>query len=162
MKPRRSTIGSEARLGLPAIGEAGNTLLELLVVLTIVGLLLAVATPRLSDTVNAARLRTTAHTVATSLRDTRTAALNQAASAKLSINLDGRRYTVAGKTVTLPSAQTIAYQATTQITESPQNIAELEFLPDGSSNGGTITLAQGRSRVRILVDWLTGRVSVHD
>jgi len=38
----------------------------------------------------------------------------------------------------------------------------IRFNPDGSSTGGRISLADGRRRVGVGVDWLTGRVSVAD
>ncbi len=37
--------------------------------------------------------------------------------------------------------------------------AAIGFLPDGSSTGGRVELAAGGRRVRISVEWLTGRVS---
>ena len=41
-------------------------------------------------------------------------------------------------------------------------IGDIRFQPDGSSTGGRITLADGRRRMAVGVDWLTGRVSVAD
>jgi general secretion pathway protein H len=38
----------------------------------------------------------------------------------------------------------------------------IRFNPDGSSTGGRISLADGRRRIGVGVDWLTGRVSVAD
>jgi general secretion pathway protein H len=38
----------------------------------------------------------------------------------------------------------------------------IRFNPDGSSTGGRISLADGRRRIGVGVDWLTGRVSVVD
>jgi len=39
---------------------------------------------------------------------------------------------------------------------------DIRFNPDGSSTGGRISLADGRRRLGVGVDWLTGRVSVAD
>jgi len=39
---------------------------------------------------------------------------------------------------------------------------DIRFNPDGSSTGGRISLADGRRRIGVGVDWLTGRVSVAD
>ena len=36
----------------------------------------------------------------------------------------------------------------------------IRFFPDGGSTGGGVTLVQGAQRIRILVDWLTGQVSL--
>jgi general secretion pathway protein H len=38
----------------------------------------------------------------------------------------------------------------------------IRFNPDGSSTGGRISLVDGRRRIGVGVDWLTGRVSVAD
>src|SRR6266851_4843445 len=37
----------------------------------------------------------------------------------------------------------------------------IRFFPDGSSTGGGVALSLGGERYDILVDWLTGGVSVH-
>jgi general secretion pathway protein H len=39
---------------------------------------------------------------------------------------------------------------------------DIRFNPDGSSTGGRISLIDGRRRVGVGVDWLTGRVSIAD
>ena len=36
----------------------------------------------------------------------------------------------------------------------------ISFAPDGSSSGGRIERADGGRRMRVSVDWLTGRVGV--
>ncbi len=40
--------------------------------------------------------------------------------------------------------------------------AGIAFLPDGSSSGGRVELADGSRHMQIGVEWLTGRVSVAD
>ena len=42
------------------------------------------------------------------------------------------------------------------------SVGDIRFNPDGSSTGGRIALADGKQRVAVGVDWLTGRVSVAD
>jgi general secretion pathway protein H len=39
---------------------------------------------------------------------------------------------------------------------------DIRFNPDGSSTGGRISVADGRRRIGVGVDWLTGRVIVAD
>jgi hypothetical protein len=36
------------------------------------------------------------------------------------------------------------------------------FYPDGSANGGALYLANERQRLRIQVDWLTGRIQLDE
>ena len=38
----------------------------------------------------------------------------------------------------------------------------IDFFPDGSSTGGGLGITRNGSRRDILVDWLTGRISMHD
>ena len=42
------------------------------------------------------------------------------------------------------------------------SIGDIRFNPDGSSTGGRITLADGKRRMAVGVDWLTGRVTLAD
>ncbi len=42
------------------------------------------------------------------------------------------------------------------------SVGDIRFNPDGSSTGGRIAIADGKRRVAVGVDWLTGRVSVAD
>jgi general secretion pathway protein H len=42
------------------------------------------------------------------------------------------------------------------------SVGDIRFNPDGSSSGGRIALAEGKQRMAVGVDWLTGRVSVAD
>ena len=46
--------------------------------------------------------------------------------------------------------------------EGRTGAGDIRFNPDGSSTGGRIALANGRRRIAVGVDWLTGRVSVAD
>jgi hypothetical protein len=39
-------------------------------------------------------------------------------------------------------------------------LGAITFAPDGSSSGGRVVLVAGANAVAIVVDWLTGRVSV--
>ena len=43
-----------------------------------------------------------------------------------------------------------------------RGVGSIRFFPDGSSTGGRVSLVQGDRRSDVLVDWLSGRVSVGD
>jgi general secretion pathway protein H len=149
MKPRKSRTG-----------ERGFTLLELLVTLTIASLLLAVVAPRLTSAVAHARLRSSGAEIATILRETRSQAMLTSRAIDFSIVPARNGVLAAGKTLLLPSGQTVSWRPATQT--DGQALSSLQFQPDGSSSGGVITVADGADQVKISVDWLTGRVSTGD
>jgi general secretion pathway protein H len=43
-----------------------------------------------------------------------------------------------------------------------EKIGGIRFFADGSSTGGGVRLVKGNNRDQVLVDWLTGRVSMGD
>jgi len=68
--------------------------------------------------------------------------------------------------VQLPLPWLILRLFTAQADQINEQTASFRFYPDGSSNGGRVTVAAGEAgNVRefaIDVDWLTGRVTVAD
>jgi general secretion pathway protein H len=138
-------------------GESGFTLLELLVTMTVAALLLTVVGPRIADTVAHAALKASASRVVAALREARWEAMKTSQASAFVVSGSGRGYIIADKTTTLPSGQTVSLIQYNKfaINQEPQ----IEFLPDGSSSGGTITIAAGADRIRVDVDWLSGRVT---
>jgi general secretion pathway protein H len=45
---------------------------------------------------------------------------------------------------------------------SGNHLGSIRFFPDGSSTGGSISLASGRETHTVVVDWLTGRVRISE
>lgn len=135
-------------------------MLELLVAITIAALLLTLVAPRLTDTVAHAELKASAYRVVAALREARWDAIKTSQPGDFVIDTAGRSYTVFGKTTTLPSGQTIVLSQYNQ--SGLDQETQIEFLPDGSSSGGTIAIAEGVDRIRIDIDWLSGRVISRD
>ena len=122
--------------------QRGFTLVELLVALTIVALMAAVALPNLSSLLRPDIDRTTRR-VALAIRDHRTAAMRS------------------GRLVNLTAEQlTSLLPAGTAIASDELGETGLVFLPTGGSTGGRIVLAASDGRRAVNIDWLTGRVSV--
>jgi general secretion pathway protein H len=44
--------------------------------------------------------------------------------------------------------------------KGPGDVRLIRFAPDGSASGGEVLLGSGKRRIRISVEWLTGRVQV--
>ena len=43
-----------------------------------------------------------------------------------------------------------------------EKVGKIRFFPDGSSNGGRVTVGVGERGFEIDVDWLTGHVTIKD
>ena len=139
-------------------GERGFTLLELLVTMTIAGLLASVVAPRLLDTARHARLRTAAERMAVTLREARATSRRTAQPESVVVDPTGKGYTSGGKAFPLTPDETISFKPYLERQDAATNA--LTFMPDGSSSGGTVIVAHGADSVRVDIDWLTGRISV--
>ena len=88
--PRRSSPAR--RDASPARGRRGLTLVELVVVILILGILGALATPRFMDAVQGARLKAAARSVRSDLEYLRDCAINRGRSVEVQFDAAGDRY----------------------------------------------------------------------
>jgi general secretion pathway protein H len=144
----------------PLIAQHGFTLIEMLVVLTIAALIVGLALPRLTGAEEKATLRTAAHEVAAALRTTRSLAMTRGQTEAFVINTANGAFR-AGQAAQgqLPRGLHLALVTVTADQESASQ-GRIQFFADGSSTGGGVVLASGKTRSQVLVDWLTGRVSI--
>jgi general secretion pathway protein H len=141
-------------------GDGGFTLLELLVTMTVASLLVAVAAPRMVDAVGHARLKASAVRASVALREARMQARRREETARVTIDPAGKGYAVGNRAYPMPTGLTVIFKPYSEQAETEKNV--IRFLPDGSSSGGTLTVAHGGDRVTVEIDWLTGRVTVGD
>lgn len=142
--------------------SGGFTLLELLVALAIAALLFVFVLPAGSRQREHAQLANAARAVASGLRTTRIAAINAGRPAIFAVDIAHAAYRPAGSAAqALPPGVQVALL--TQRTETRgATLGDIRFFPDGSSSGGGVTLSRGGDRFDVLVNWLTGGVSVHE
>ena len=133
-----------------ATGEAGYTLVELLVVVAIIGLLLAMTPALLRTAIPGQQTLSAARTLAMDLRAARNAALTQGIETRVSFDTERQSYLLQ------PGANARRLPYGVPFAAAKDGV-EIDFFPDGSARGGIITVGR---RYRVSADWLTGRVSI--
>jgi len=135
---------------------AGFTLIEMLIVLTILALVSVVVVPLLARPPDTLRLEAATRDIVGALRLTRAAAITQNVEMTLIIDADKR-------TVESPAVQRklLASDIVVQLKiAKPEQVASsrggFRFFPDGSSTGGDLTLTMRDRKIRVCVNWMTG------
>lgn len=142
-------------------GEYGFTLIEMLVVLTVAALIVTLALPRLTGAQEKAALRAASHEVAAALRSTRSLAMTRGRTEEFFLDTANGAFR-AGPTASpqrLPRGVRTAL-VTVAADRNGASQGRMQFFADGSSTGGAVMLANGKDRSQVLVDWLTGRISI--
>lgn len=139
----------------------GFTLIEMLVVMAVLTLVTLLVPAYLTAGRARAELKAAARAIASSLRETREEALARNRSEAFVIDLVRSSYhgTDARSDGRLPAGTETAL-VTTAEQAGDAGHGSIRFFPDGSSTGGGVILTRGEVRYEVLVDWLTGRVSL--
>ena len=137
----------------------GFSLLELLVVIAIIGLVAGVTATRLSSSSESTLLKTETRKLLTHMRAIRGRAISESTTYSLTtVNME-HTYTVRPEETLfeLPESLSITIlPAHTQTLVDPA----ISFYPDGSTNGGSIAVAGSTGQHTILINWITGEVSL--
>jgi general secretion pathway protein H len=139
----------------------GVTLIELLIVLSIMALGAAFVIPSLGEGVSNGALKSAARDLAAGLRYARSEAVATRQESLVTLDLEGRRFKVAKdpREHELPKgAEFKLFTAQSDLVND--KVGSIRFFPDGGSNGGRITIASGERKYEVDVDWLTGRVEI--
>ena len=164
--------GATARFPCPLRGSvparaprraAGVTMIELLVVLSLMGLMAAMAVPMLSGGVSGSELKGAAREVAAGLRFARSDAVATRRETRLVFDLEQRTFRIDrdARLHALPKKVELKL-FTAQSDIADEKTGAIRFYPDGGSNGGRVTIAAGERKYEVDVDWLTGRVAILD
>ena len=137
--------------------DAGFTLLEMLVALTILGLVAAIAVPALTRPSDGVKLSAAAREITGALRLARSAAIARNNEQVLLIDVERRSYTASFAAERRFPAD---IQAKLKVAE-PERISAsrggIRFFADGSSTGGEVVLSLREWHVKLCVHWLTGQ-----
>lgn len=154
-----SVSGSDGKNG--AAPMRGFTLIELLVVLVIAALITALVVPRLTGATEKAAVRSAARELEAALRMTRSVAMAQGRPQALIIDTARGAFQQGARTGRLPGGIHLLLTTTTGDRLDAQT-GRIRFFPDGTSTGGGIDVWAGTDRNQVLVDWLSGRVSIEE
>lgn len=139
-------------------GEPGFTMLEMLVAITIVGLLLAVSVPASFRFYESIQYRQAIRDVITTLASARYQAINSGQAQDVAIDPGANIIRFNDQRKQLPDGFSIAVHTAREVNREREGV--IRFYPEGGSSGGGVDLERpGGSGVRISVDWLMGRVS---
>jgi general secretion pathway protein H len=138
--------------------RSGFTLLELIVVLTVIGVVLAVNVPSLFASGRGLDTRRAVTFLANDLRQAQRHAVTAATGAGVEFDLARRQVRSGSATRALPAGLSISVTAA-RSQAAGDRAGGIWFYPDGSSTGGRVTLADGRKTYWIDIDWITGRVA---
>jgi general secretion pathway protein H len=138
--------------------QRGFTMLELMVAITIVALLLAVAVPASVRFYDSVQYRQAVRDVVTALASARYSAVNSGRAQDVVIDPAAGTIALNKELTRLPGGLKIAVHSAQELNRERQGV--IRFYPEGGSSGGGIDLERGDGTgVSISVDWLVGRVS---
>jgi general secretion pathway protein H len=152
-----------SRTGNTSTAPHGFTLIEVVVVLGVLALVTALVLPMMSGTQSKADIQSSARDLAAALRVTRNLAMTRGRTEALVIDTASGAFRAGSSAVPHRVAKGVNVVLVTATQEEiAEHTGSIRFFADGSSTGGGIRLSKGNNRDQVLVDWLTGRVSIGD
>ena len=158
-----TTFALARTVAAPRTASAGVTLLELLIVLSIMAIVATLVLPLFGGGVSTAELKGAARQVAAGLRLARSEALATRQETRVTLDLEHRTFQIERdpRQQALPPKIEIKL-FTAQSDLVTEKVGSIRFFPDGGSNGGRVTLGAGERKYDVDIDWLTGRVAILD
>jgi general secretion pathway protein H len=156
--------GEANRTGTAGRFARGFTLLELLLVMTLSALLLTLVPASFSAMLPYVEQKAEIRHLVMALRSARGMAIRERREIGLTLDLKHKRYYLeeTAQISYLSDALRLDYRPGFAENGDDQQVVTIRFFPDGSSNGGQLTLKTADAGYRISIDWLTGRVRYHE
>ncbi|HUF57701.1 MAG TPA: GspH/FimT family protein [Thermohalobaculum sp.] len=139
--------------------QRGLTLVELLVVLAVIAMVAVLAAPRFGSLAPGFALRESAEALRGDLRLTRNTAVRENRETVLVIDTDTGTWSAGARAGALPDGTAVELVAARQ-EQADAARAGIRFHPDGTSTGGTVTLAGEARTLVVSVDWFDGHVEI--
>jgi general secretion pathway protein H len=145
--------------------EAGFTLMELVLALSIAGIVAALAAPNVARMYDTMRYRDAVRGLQQAATAARYQAIATGAAVDLLISPEQRKYAVVpegagldeGKSKRLSDSLDVEVEFARQLNRE-SGVAVLRFYPEGGSTGGSITVSHpSGASSRLNIDWLLGR-----
>lgn len=143
-------------------GEAGFTLVELLVVLAVAGLLLLAAPALIEAARPNAQARVTALELAARLRSVRAEAIRIGRPVILVFDETQRRYMAASDGFSGRFPEGVSVRLVGLAPHLSSSVGKMVFYPDGSSSGGRIEVRSAHQHHHLVVHGLTGRIAIDE
>lgn len=142
--------------------QGGFTLIEIIVVLSILGFALALITGYQPPWSGGLGIRGIANELGSELRLARSKAISTNRPVVLELDMAHHRYRI-DQEITRSLPPSLRMDLST-LASNRRSAADglIRFNPDGSSTGGRITMSDGTRSLAVGVDWLSGRVSIGD
>jgi general secretion pathway protein H len=141
----------------PTAGAGGFTLLEMIIVLVVLGLVAGIVVSRGPMRSPTVEVRSVATSLLQAMRAARAQAIATDQETPFSLDVLHHAYVI-GTGVPHPMPASV----TVQMTIGGKPARAIGFLPDGSSTGGDVLLADASKHMAVTVDWLSGRMRVRD
>ena len=147
---------SPARLHRRFSGRAGFTLLEMLAVLTLIGMAAALSFPLLRPPSDTLRIEEAARRMSGALRLARARAISRNEAIAVTVDVGRRSYTSAATgEIRLPPETAIQLKTAESERDGAQR-GSFRFFPGGGATGGDIRLRLGEAQAHITVNWISG------
>ena len=141
---------------------AGFTLVELLIVFTLLVALTAALAPLLIPSPTRA-LRASASEIATTLRETRRQAQAHQMRQRFLVDTESGKFGIEDTRTWRALPEDMNVQLTTgRSLLTGRTSGGIDFFPDGSSTGGRVALSIDDHSLRVDIEWLTGRIRVNE
>jgi general secretion pathway protein H len=147
--------------GSRARAQRGFTLIEILIVVTLIAAISVLLMATIGGGMDGLRLRSAAKEIASELRHARAQAMAKSEVQTFTIDPEARQWSGAkGRAGVLPKKLDVVFVGAREL-QPRRGEGAIVFFEDGASSGGRIQLKQDRAAWNIDVAWLTGEVSLH-